>query len=229
MVEKQDHGEWSEKLKKAYSAFRVTEMEQRSTPAHPIHPNRLVAKIQEFFGNEAYYVSDGGDTSYFGLAGFISSLKAGVMTPAGSLMGCLGTGIPFAMAAKLAHPDKPVVVLNGDGSFGFNAMEFDTALRHDIPFVCVINNDCAWGMIKHAQEMSLGPDRLTCSELGVRRYDRMIEGLGGHGELVERDEDIIPALQRAVDSKKPACVNVLTDPTVTSPATVIFYQNLSNF
>lgn len=229
MVEKRDHGEWSEKLKKAYSAFRVTEMEQRSTPAHPIHPNRLVAKIQEFFGNEAYYVSDGGDTSYFGLAGFISSLKSGVMTPAGSLMGCLGTGIPFAMAAKLAHPDKPVVVLNGDGSFGFNAMEFDTALRHDIPFVCVINNDCAWGMIKHAQEMSLGPDRLTCSELGVRRYDRMIEGLGGHGELVERDEDIIPALQRAVDSKKPACVNVLTDPTVTSPATVIFYQNLSNF
>jgi thiamine pyrophosphate-dependent acetolactate synthase large subunit-like protein len=228
-VEKRNHEEWAEKLRNAYSAFRVTEMEQRSTPAHPIHPNRLAAKIQEFFGTEAYYVSDGGDTSYFALAGFMSSQKAGVITPAGSLLGCLGTGIPFALAAKLAHPDNPVVVLHGDGSFGFNGMEFDTAVRHDIPIICVINNDCAWGMIKHSQEMSIGPERVTCAELGIRRYDKMVEGLGGYGELVERDEDIIPALQRAVDSGKPACVNVLTDQTVTSPATVIFYQNLSNF
>jgi acetolactate synthase-1/2/3 large subunit len=229
LVEKRDHKAWVDKLRKAYDAFRVTELEQRNTPANPIHPNRLAAKIREFFGDEAYYVSDGGDTSYFALAGFTSSLKAGVTTPAGSLMGCLGTGIPFAIAAKLAHPEKPVVVLNGDGSFGFNAMEFDTALRHDIPIICVINNDCAWGMIKHAQEISLGPDRLTCSELGVRRYDKMMAGLGVHGEFVERDEDIIPALQRAADSGKPALVNVMTDPTVTSPATIIFYQNLSNF
>lgn len=229
LVDKADHREWSEKLRKAYNAFRVTELEQRSTPKEPIHPNRLVAKIQEFFGNDAFYVSDGGDTSYFGLAGFTSGHRAGVTTPAGSLMGCLGTGIPFAISAKLIHPDKPVVVLNGDGSFGFNSMEFDTAVRHNIPIICVVNNDCAWGMIKHSQEMSLGRDRVTCAELGIRRYDKMVEGLGGHGELVEKDEDIIPALQRALDSGKPACVNVITDPTVTSPATVIFYQNLSNF
>jgi acetolactate synthase I/II/III large subunit len=174
-------------------------------------------------------VSDGGDTSYYALAGFMSSQKAGVATPAGSLLGCLGTGIPFALAAKLANPGKPVIVFQGDGSFGFNAMEFDTAVRHDIPIICVVNNDCAWGMIKHSQEMSIGPERVTCAELGVRRYDKMVEGLGGHGEFVEKDEDITPALQRAVDSGKPACVNVMTDQEVTSPATVIFYQNLSNF
>jgi acetolactate synthase-1/2/3 large subunit len=163
------------------------------------------------------------------LAGFKSSHQAGVLVPAGALMGCLGTGIPFAIAGKLAHPDKPVVVLNGDGSFGFNSMEFDTAVRHDIPIVCVVNNDCAWGMIKHSQTMSIGKDRCTCAELGMRHYEKMVEGLGGYGELVTEDKDIIPAIKRAVDSGKPACINVVTDPTVTSPATVMFYQNLSGF
>ncbi|MFH2066518.1 MAG: thiamine pyrophosphate-binding protein [Pseudomonadota bacterium] len=229
LVEKRDHREWLKNLRNAYAAFMTTELEQRSTPSDPIHPNRLVAKIQEVFGTDAFYVADGGDTSYYGLAGFLSSNKAGVQIPAGALLGCLGTGIPFALAAKLAHPDKPVVVLNGDGSFGFNSMEFDTAVRHNIPIICVVNNDCAWGMIKHSQRMSIGEDRCTCAELGMRNYEKMVEGLGGHGELVTRDEEIIPAIQRAVASGKPACINVVTDTTVTSPATVIFYQNLSDF
>jgi thiamine pyrophosphate-dependent acetolactate synthase large subunit-like protein len=229
MVDKRDHGEWLKKLKNAYAAFLTTELEQRKTPSNPIHPNRLVAKIMDFFGEDAFYVADGGDTSYYGLAGFTSSHEAGVLIPAGALLGCLGTGIPFAMAGKLAHPDKPVIVLNGDGSFGFNGMEFDTAVRHDIPIICVVNNDCAWGMIKHSQAMSMGKDRCTCAELGMRHYEKMVEGLGGYGELVTQDEDIIPAIQRAVQSGKPALINVVTDPTVTSPATVMFYQNLSDF
>ncbi len=229
MVDKRDHGQWLKKLKNAYAAFLTTELEQRKTPSNPIHPNRLVARIMEVFGEDAFYVADGGDTSYYGLAGFSSSHQAGVLIPAGALLGCLGTGIPFAIAGKLAHPDKPVVVLNGDGSFGFNSMEFDTAVRHDIPIICVVNNDCAWGMIKHSQAMSIGKDRCTCAELGMRHYEKMVEGLGGYGELVTKDEDIIPAIQRAVESGKPACINVVTDPTVTSPATVMFYQNLSNF
>lgn len=229
LVEERKHEDWESKLRRAYEAFMTTELEQRKNASDPIHPNRLVAKIQEFFGEDTFYVADGGDTSYFGLAGLLSSQKAGVLIPAGALLGCLGTGIPFAIAAKLVNPDKPAVVLNGDGSFGFNSMEFDTAVRHNIPIVCVVNNDCAWGMIKHSQEMSIGGDRCTCAELGMRHYEKMVEGLGGYGELVTKDEEIIPALQRAVASGKPACVNVVTDPTVTSPATVIFYQNLSDF
>ncbi|MCD6585285.1 MAG: thiamine pyrophosphate-binding protein [Desulfobacteraceae bacterium] len=229
LVEKRDHSEWMTKLKNAYAAFLTTELEQRKTPSDPIHPNRLVAQIMEVFGEDAFYVADGGDTAYYGLAGFTSSQPAGVLIPTGALLGCLGTGIPFAIAGKLAHPDKPVIVLNGDGSFGFNSMEFDTAVRHDIPIICVINNDCAWGMIKHSQEMSIGEDRCTCSELGMRNYEKMVEGLGGYGELVTEDADIIPAIKRAIDSGKPACINVVTDPTVTSPATVMFYQNLSDF
>lgn len=223
------HDDWVGKVKKAYKAFMTTETDQKNTASDPIHPFRLVARIMEEFGPDAYYISDGGDTSYYGMAGFLSNHRAGVLTPAGALLGCLGTGIPFAMTAKLAHPDKPVILLHGDGSFGFNAMEFDTMVRHNIPVVCVVNNDCAWGMIKHSQEMSIGCDRCTCSELGMRHYEKVVEGLGGHGELVTQDDDIIPAIKRAVASGKPACVNVVTDPTVSSPATAMFYQNLSDF
>lgn len=229
LVDQKNHDTWLDRVKNAYRAFMTTEIEQRNTPSDPIHPFRLVARIMEAFGEEAYYVSDGGDTSYYGMSGFLSAHKAGVLTPAGALLGCLGTGIPFAMAAKLANPDKPVILLNGDGSFGLNSMEFDTMVRHNIPVICVVNNDCAWGMIKHSQEMSIGCDRCTCADLGLRHYDRMVAGLGGHGELVEKDEDIIPALKRAIASGKPACINVITDPTVTSPATAMFYQNLSEF
>jgi acetolactate synthase-1/2/3 large subunit len=225
-LEKRSHTGWLTDLRKAASGFMVSELKHREKPSDPIHPIRLVQQIRKVIGEDALYVVDGGDTSYFGLVGLRSKLRAGVLVPTSGLFGCLGTGIPYGIAAKLARPDKQVVVLNGDGSFGFNAMEFDTALRHNIPFVCVVNNDCAWGMIKHGQEMTLGRDRLQCSELGQRHYERMVEGLGGHGEFVTRDEEIIPAIERAVASRKPACVNVLTDPTVTSPATVMFEQAL---
>jgi acetolactate synthase-1/2/3 large subunit len=229
LVNPADHSAWIEKAKNAYQALIVTETEQKNTPSDPIHPFRLVARIMEAFGQDAYYISDGGDTSYYGMTGFLSDHRAGVLSPTASLLGCLGTGIPFAVAAKLAHPDRPVIVLNGEGSFGLNCMEFDTMVRHNIPVICVVNNDCAWGMIKHSQEMSIGHDRCTCAELGLRHYEKLVEGLGGYGELVEKDEDIIPALKRAVASGKPACINVLTDPTVLSPATAMFYQNLADF
>ena len=225
-IQTANHSEWIQTLRETGRAFIESELQARETPSCPIHPIRLVAQIQNFVGDDALYVVDGGDTPYFGMAGFTSREKAGVLSPAAGLLGCLGTGIPFAMAAKLARPDKKVVLLQGDGSFGFNAMEFDTMARHNIPLVCVINNDAAWGMIKHSQEMSIGCDRLVCAELGERHYEKVVEGLGGYGECVTRDEDIIPALERAFASGKPACINVMTDPTVTSPATLIFCESL---
>ena len=226
LVNKKDHGEWITNLRNASRSFNDSELKARETPSSPIHPIRLVEQVRKAVGEKALYVVDGGDTSYFGQVGFRSVEKAGVVGTSSGLLGCLGTGIPFGIAAKLARPDLPVVVLNGDGSFGFNSMEFDTMVRHNIPVVCVVNNDCAWGMIKHSQEMSIGAERLQCAELGVRRYEKMVEGLGGHGEFVTKDEEIIPAIQRALASGKPACVNVMTDPTITSPATPLFYQSL---
>lgn len=226
LVKERDHSAWVTDLRKACLAFIDSEIKQRDQATDPIHPIRLVSQIQKVVGDDALYVVDGGDTSYFGLVGLQSKERSGVLVPSSGLFGCLGTGIPYGIAAKLARPDKQVVVLNGDGSCGFNVMEFDTAVRHNIPFVCVINNDCAWGMIKHGQEMTLGKNRLQCSELGLRHYEKVVEGLGGHGEFVTKDEEIIPALERALAANRPACVNVLTDPTVTSPATVMFEQAL---
>jgi acetolactate synthase I/II/III large subunit len=226
LLNKKDHSEWVTMLRAASLSMIDGELKIRQTASDPIHPIRLAEQIRKYVGDDAFYVVDGGDTSYFGLVGFMSKHKAGVIGSSSGLLGCLGTGIPFAMAAKLARPDMKVLLLNGDGSFGFNAMEFDTMVRHNIPIVCVVNNDCAWGMIKHSQEMSIGADRLQCAELGTIHYEKMVEGLGGHGEFVTRDEEIIPALKRAFESGKPACVNVMTDPTVTSPATVLFYQAL---
>ena len=226
LVEERDHSTWVTDLRKACLAFIDSEIKQREKVTDPIHPIRLVSLIQKVVGDDALYVVDGGDTSYFGLVGLQSKERSGVLVPSSGLFGCLGTGIPYGIAAKLARPEKRVVVLNGDGSSGFNIMEFDTAVRHNIPFVCVINNDCAWGMIKHGQEMTLGRDRLQCSDLGLRHYEKVVEALGGHGEFVTRDEEIVPALERALAANKPACVNVLTDPTVTSPATIMFEQAL---
>lgn len=226
LVQKNDHSAWKDMVKSAARSMLDYEIRMRQTPSDPIHPIRLASQIHSFLGDDAYYIADGGDTVYFALTNFFSRHRAGVLGTSSGLLGCLGTGIPFAMAAKLVHPEKRVLVFNGDGSFGFNGMEFDTMVRHNIPVVCVINNDCAWGMIKHSQELSIGKERISCAELGLRRYEKMAEGLGAHAEFVSKDEEIIPALKRAFDSGKPACINAVTDPTVTSPATPLFYQSL---
>ena len=223
-VNTRDHTAWRSSLTEAYLPAIQGEIDARDTPSDPIHPARMMTRVRDVLGDDAVYVIDGGDTSYFGLTTFRATQKGGVIGAAGGQFGCLGTGIPFAIAAKLARPEKNVVVINGDGSFGLNAMEFDTAVRHDLPFICVINNDCAWGMIKHGQEMCYGDDRVCGSELGVVHYEKMAEALGGYGEFVDRDEDIAPAIQRALDSGKPACINVMTDPCVVSLATMQFVE-----
>ena len=221
-VSPKDHMAWRTSLTEAYLPAIQGEIDARSNPSDPIHPARMMARVREVVGDDALYVIDGGDTSYFGLTTLRANRKGGVIGSAGGQFGCLGTGIPFAIAAKIARPDKTVVVINGDGSFGLNAMEFDTAVRHDLPFVCVVNNDCAWGMIKHGQEICYGDDRVCGSELGIVHYEKMAEALGGYGEFVEKDEEIVPAIKRSLASGKPACINVMTDPSVVSLATLQF-------
>ncbi|MCG8701854.1 MAG: thiamine pyrophosphate-dependent enzyme, partial [Bacteroidales bacterium] len=97
----------------------------------------------------------------------------------------------------------------------------------NLPLITVVLNDQSWGMIRHGQSMSYGPDRVIGSNLGVVHYEKIAEGLGGHGELVEKEADIVPALERAMASGKPACINILTDMTIASPATLIFVDSLN--
>lgn len=225
-VKRGDHMAWRQSLKEAYTPLVQGEIDARKSPSEPLHPARLIEQVRKAVGDDAIYIVDGGDTSYFGLTGLHARERSSVIGSAGGLFGCLGTGIPFAIGAKAARPDKTVVVINGDGSFGFNAMEFNTAVRHDLPFVCVINNDQAWGMIKHGQEMCYGDERVTGSELGIVHYEEMVAALGGYGEFVEKDDEVIPAVKRALASGKPACVNVLTDPCVISPASMMLSDGL---
>jgi len=171
----------------------------------PIHPARLCREIRDFLDRDAIIVMDGGDTTVWG-ATVLRGYEPGHWLDNGPT-GCLGVGIPFAIGSKVARPDKQVLLLNGDGSFGLNAMEFDTMLRHKIPVVCIVCNDEAWGMMLHGQQAK-GVDRVIGTELGFSRYDKMVQGLGGYGEAVERPEDIRPALERAFASGLPACINV---------------------
>jgi acetolactate synthase-1/2/3 large subunit len=126
--------------------------------------------------------------------------------------GCMGVAVPFGLGAKVAKPDTQVIVLSGDGSFGMNGMEIDTMVRHKIPALVVISNNGGWAGVGG---MDAGRD------LGFSRYDKMAEVFGGHGEFVEKPQDIRPALERAAASGKPAVVNVVTDPKARS-STVSF-------
>ncbi|MBF6589626.1 MAG: acetolactate synthase [Ktedonobacterales bacterium] len=204
-----DHTSWLAGLRQQErAAYEADEALMRSD-AEPIHPLRLCRELRDALDRDAYIIGDGGDIVSFG-ARVISVAEPGHWLDAGP-MGTLGAGTGFALATKLARPEKQVAVLFGDGAFGLNGMDFETMVRHNLPVVGVIGNDGLWAQIVHTQRQLLGHG--TAGELapGIR-YDRMVEALGGHGELVTRPQDIRPAIERAFASGKPACVNVLTDP-----------------
>jgi acetolactate synthase I/II/III large subunit len=206
-----DHHTWLGALREVEEKGREAEELLMSSDATPIHPMRLCRELRDILEHDAYMVGDGGDIVSYG-GRVLHPSEPGHWLDAGP-MGTLGAGPGFAIAAKLAHPEKQVALLLGDGSFGLNGMEFETMVRHKLPIVGVIGNDGQWATIKHPQKAMLGHS--TGSELapGIR-YDRMVEAFGGYGELVERPEQIRPALERAFASGKPACVNVITDPDI---------------
>ncbi|MBP1719349.1 MAG: thiamine pyrophosphate protein binding domain protein, partial [Deltaproteobacteria bacterium] len=182
----------------------------------PIHPARLAREIDLFMDREEdIVVGDGGDTQVW-MGMFRTARREGHYLESG-LYGCLGIGIPYAIAAKLLYPQKRVLNIIGDGSVGFNFMEFETAIRKKIPVVIVISNDLGWGMIRHSSKLKLGRTIEEASEIGQIRYEKFVESMGGIGIFVEKPEEIRPALEKAFSSGKPACINVLTDPSAVGP------------
>ena len=200
---------WAREAKEAVNRGVKWGRAKINLDAVPCHPLRVAEELRDFGGKDACYVIDGGFTSVWSMGVLPAERPGDVMGVTSGPMGCLGVGLPFALAAKSANPDRNIFLICGDGSFGLNAVEMDTALRHNLPVVAVIVNDGAWGMIKAAQIGMYGKDRLVASELGHVRYDKWVEGFGGHGEFVEQPGDIRPALGRALASGKPACVNVI--------------------
>ncbi len=206
--------EWLEHLRASEAAARARDGAMIESDSSPVHPARLIAEVDRFADPDAIYVGDGGD--FVSFAGrLIERPKPGLWIDPGPF-GCLGSGPAYAMAAKLARPDKQVILLSGDGAFGFSGMEFDTMVRHRIRVVCVVGNNGIWALEKHPMEKMLGMS--VAADLAPRtRYDKVVEALGGHGEMVDRPDQIRPALERAFASGLPACINVICDPDAEYP------------
>jgi acetolactate synthase-1/2/3 large subunit len=210
---------WLDTVRTAHEAGKKEAQPMWECATLPMHPMRLANEINKFMDREDdIVVADGGDTStWMGMTRTV--VKGGTYLDYG-LYGCLAVGIPYANAAKLKHPDRRVLLVMGDGSAGFNFMEFHTAIRKKLPIVVVIANDQSWGMIAHSQQLRLGHNIPNGTELGWVDYHRMVEVLGGFGICVEKPEDIAPALEAAFASGKTACINVKVDSSVISPGSV---------
>ena len=203
------------------AGLRATEDEKRAAEQGdfdderaPLHPLRVYSELREVLDRDAIVIGDGGDfVSYAGRV--IETYQPGCWMDPGPY-GCLGAGPGQAIGAKVAHPERQVCVLLGDGAFGFSGLEFDTMVRHGLPVVGVMGNNGIWALEKHPMEFLYGYS--IAAELRQdARYDQVVEALGGHGELVREPAELRPALERAFESGKPALVNVLTDPSVVYP------------
>jgi acetolactate synthase-1/2/3 large subunit len=209
-----DRSSWLSQLRETENEKRAAEQDDLTDERAPLHPLRIYHELGSLLDRDAVVVGDGGDfVSYAGRV--IETYEPGCWMDPGPF-GCLGSGPGFAMAAKLANPDRQVALLLGDGAFGFAGLEFDTMVRHGIPVVGVMGNNGIWALEKHPMEFLYGYS--VAADLQPNcRYDQVVEALGGHGELVSRPDELRPALERAFESGKPALVNVLTDPSVAYP------------
>lgn len=202
---------WLARLQAVEEEKHTAQAAWEESPDRPIHQLRLAHELNRFIDRDTIVIGDGGDV--VGLAAKVLTIRRpGHWLDPGPL-GCLGVGLPFALAAQLLNPDSKVIVLSGDGSFGLNGMEFDTAARFSLPIVVLVGNDGQWGEIRLPQVALVGEERAVATQLAPgTRYEMIARAFGGYGELVDDPEEIVPALERAFASGKPAIVNVLLDP-----------------
>ncbi|HEX2928350.1 MAG TPA: thiamine pyrophosphate-binding protein [Candidatus Binatia bacterium] len=204
---------WLEELRAARSAQAewTEKLARATTPMHALFVHKTLKSILR---SDDCLVFDGGDFCHFGRS-FLPALKPKRWFNVSSL-GMLGSSLPTALAAKVAYPDSRVFMLSGDGAFGFNAMEFDTAVRHKLNIVALVGNDSAWGIDRQIQLGLYG--RSVATDLLQTRYEQVVQGLGGYGEFVERPDDLRPALERALACGKPALLNVAVERAISPRA-----------
>ncbi len=208
------HEEWIGLLRTVETEARAAEAAELGDDRTPLHPMRVYAELMPLLDRDAIIVVDAGDFgSYAGRV--IDSHVPGAWLDSGPF-GCLGSGPGYALAAKLARPERQVVLLQGDGAFGFSGMEWDTLVRHGVHVVSVVGNNGIWALEKHPMEMLYGYS-VVADLRPATRYDEVVRALGGHGELVSNPAELRPALRRAFESGLPAVVNTLIDPAVAYP------------
>ena len=206
---------WVARLREIETAKRASELAELQDPRAPLHPMRVYGELAQVLDRDAIVIGDGGD--FVSFAGrVVDSFAPGCWLDPGPF-GCLGSGPGYALAAKLAHPDRQVVLLLGDGAFGFSGMDFDTLARHGVAVVGVMGNNGIWALEKHPMEFLYDGWSVAADLRPGTRYDEVVAALGGHGELVRTPDELRGALERAFESGKPALVNVLTDPSVAYP------------
>jgi acetolactate synthase-1/2/3 large subunit len=209
-----DHEAWIEELRAAEERGRASDAELLAADSAPIKPSRIYGELGKRLADDAVVICDGGDfASYAGK--FVEVQQPGCWLDTGPY-GCLGNGLGYATAARVARPDSQVVLLLGDGAAGFSLMDVDTLVRHGLPAVMVVGNNGMWGLEKHPMQAIYGWD-MACDLQPGCRYDQVVTALGGGGELVTDPSEIGPALDRAFASGVPYLVNVVTDPSDVYP------------
>jgi acetolactate synthase-1/2/3 large subunit len=208
------HDDWIDRLRGAEQERRAIDAEAMNAVTTPIKPQRIYGELRPRLDRDAIVIGDGGDfVSYAGQ--LVDSYEPGCFLDPGPF-GCLGMGPGYALAAGVAHPGRQLVLLLGDGAIGFALGDLDTLVRFGIDVVMIVGNNGIWGLEKHPMEFFFG--YAVAAELRPEtRYDLVLEALGGHGELVERSDQLGPALDRAFATKGPSLVNVITDPADAYP------------
>jgi acetolactate synthase I/II/III large subunit len=205
---------WLPRLQAARAEAMTADGALLASDADPVHPLRIYGELARLLDEDAVVIGDGGDfVSYAGK--YLEPARPGGWLDPGPY-GCLGTGLGYAIAARIARPSAQVVLLLGDGAAGFSLMDADTLVRHRLPVVMICGNNGAWGLEKHPMQALYGYD--VAADLQPRcRYDEVVQALGGAGEIVTRPDGIAPALRRAFASGVPYLVNVITDPAIAYP------------
>jgi acetolactate synthase-1/2/3 large subunit len=196
---------WTKEIMDAEAEKTADALVEATDDTSPVMPQRFAKEVAEFFGPDSIVAVDGGDIVSTTARWLQTSTAGHVLDP--GPFGTLGTGAPYAIAAKSVFPEKMVGIVFGDGGFGFNGMEYDTMVRLGLPIIGVVGNNGVWSNIKTFHKMAY-PDRLVATDLGIRPYHEMVKGLGGYGEFVEDPNEIRPALERAKESGRPSLINV---------------------
>jgi acetolactate synthase-1/2/3 large subunit len=208
------HDDWIALLRADENAKRAAEAPGLEADTAPIKPARIYGELRKRLDRDAIVIGDGGDfVSYAGK--LIESFTPGTFLDPGPF-GCLGMGPGYALAAAVAHPDRQIVLLLGDGAIGFALGDFEALIRHGANITAIVGNNGIWGLEKHPMQALFGYDVVAELSPGIR-YDQVIEALGGHGQLVTEPGDLGPALDRAFATKGVSLVNVLTDPADAYP------------
>ena len=200
---KADISAWVAQLAQDRDAW-LNQMRANATGEEPMHPVDVFTGIEDLIDEDTFIILDGGDYVQWGRS-YFSARRPGRFLRLGPL-GHLGGGIPYGMAAKLAHPESKVLVFCGDGSFGFYPMEYDTCIRHNLPITTVMGNDATWGIDKTFQVAYYG--RAVGTDLRFIRYDQVVQAIGGYAEYVEKPAEVAPAVERAINSGLPSLVNI---------------------